>query len=164
MSVLIPQTDDKTYSDFVDDEKAGQLLLDKWYADKGWTVDRTEACIGYDGVLSGRFDPITVEEKIVKWPDCIVEFLQDIADYNNKGWFYTTTADMIVWAWVTDGRLRAVSRVGACEFKQWIKNDWHEIKPRAILSRRGLGATLCLLPSPSWLAKCPTFKREEVDG
>ena len=155
---------DKTFDEFVEDEKAGQLLVDEWYSANGLTVDRSGACIGFDCKVSKEDWSGTVEEKICSHNGCIVEFIQDIKPPISIGWFYKTTADIILWAWVDDGKLRQVCRVETPLFKNWIINDYKVTKPMAILTERGYGKTLSIVPSLADLKTCPTFERRNTNA
>jgi hypothetical protein len=132
---------------FEEFESRSQNILDRYYASRGRSVDRSKACIQYDCILDGQWK---VEEKIrsASRSDIAIEFIQNMqASKFNLGWFYETRCDYLHYVFMTDTGIDRFLRFDWPKFRVWITDTYFsKVKqhPFSVISQKGYGVTLNL--------------------
>lgn len=129
-----------TYAEFERREVAQRSVMDRWYAAMGWPVDRSGAGVAYDLVLAGR----TAEEKFRfrEYPDILVELVQDVASAN-LGWFYTCSAERLVYVWCDASGPSHCWVLDLPAFKRWCcEHLSRRTGIAAVISNEGFGITM----------------------
>lgn len=135
-------------SEFVDFEHDAQPLLDEFYRQRGYIVDRSKACKLFDVILTRGERSVKVEEKIRShdYGDILLELVQDV-DSGNPGWVSKTRCDYLVYAVVTGGQLLKVFVLTWMPFKNWLITEYFpgssgKQATQYRWSARGYGVTL----------------------
>jgi hypothetical protein len=132
------------YEDF---ESRSQKTLDQYYASRGHTVDRSNACFQYDCIIDGKWK---IEEKFrsVSRPDIAIEFIQNMqAGKFNLGWFYETKCDYLHYVFMDGERIDRFLRINWLKFRDWIIDTYFSKvnqHPFSVVSPKGYGVTLNL--------------------
>lgn len=127
-------------------ELDSQAVLDHYYKTKGHDVDRSSAGVKYDCILDGCSK---VEEKIrsAERGDIAIEIIQDLNNYNNRGWFYETGCDYLHYVFMDQLVIKRFLRFRFSIFKTWVTNVYFaklNQHPYSVISPKGQGVTLNL--------------------
>lgn len=136
-------------------EAEGQALLDVFYRERGYVVDRSVAGKRYDLELERDGRRFAVEEKIrsAAYDDVLVEIVQDIGS-GNPGWFYTEDFDYLVYAvvaaagsGVAGAAVRRVTILDWPRFRKWLYRVYLDggKRPACRVSTEGYGVTVNLV-------------------
>ena len=132
----------KTFDNYVDYEKSQQDLILYFYEKQlGFTPDRTLACEDFDFRFEKDGQIYTAEEKFREkdYGDFLLEIMQDVGT-GHKGWFYTCKAYFLVY--IVEGQF--VYFINWRKFKNWIKEDFKNVKFKTSYSNQGYGLTVNL--------------------
>jgi len=132
---------------FCELERSIQPLLDDWYINRGYTVDRSGACKGFDCILTNASGSQKIEEKIRggAYNDLLIEWVQDLETFA-PGWMHETKCDHIHYVFTLNQEITKVIRLNYESFRDWyLKYLASNNHGSYIISPRGWGLTLNLL-------------------
>lgn len=143
--MIVSPRDSRQYQENTRTEITAQQYIDRFYVDRGYTVDRSVACIGFDCILRSGARTYKVEEKFrtSDFGDFAVEMTQCLVT-RQSGWFYETTCTHLNYVILDDIQVPTHCYiVNWKKFKSWFLGDWlpHNKRQTVVISPKGNGLT-----------------------